>query len=672
MEPADSKTVSEIKNLQESFELSTAKLIKSVQRDEKIMLRSDKRQKIEYDELQLSMENLKNKNKEIEKLLQIFDINIITSKTDLHGNIIYVSDAFCKISGYTKEELLGKPQNLVRHEDMPKEVFEIMWNTIKSGKTWTGEVKNRRKDDSFYWVDAIISPEYDMENNIVSYSAIRHDITAKKEVEDLSKNLEIKVEQRTEQLAKEKENVQILLNNAGQGFLYFDKEMKIGAEYSKEAKRIFDIDITNEDITTLLFSDAPDDALFLKNTLQGILQDNEIRQEILISLLQKEFLINDAHIEIEYKVLDEENFMLILTDITATKKLAQKIKDEQQILKMVVETVTTMEQFISVKKDYEKFINNIDSFKELKNLSNMRKEIHTYKGLFAQKEMLNVVKELHQFESLVDSSLKSDEIDETILNTTTQDMYNWLEKDIKVLKDILGDDFFNNSNSILIDKKRIENLREKVGNYLKTKDMIQLVELGQDIEKLNYSKIITFLQSYELLVEQLSQKLEKYIKPLIINCKDIYISDRYKPFLNSIVHIFRNSVDHGIEKAEKREELGKEIEGTITCNVIEENNNLIIEISDDGQGINEEKIKSLSISKGIYSQDEANELTKDEILLIIFQDAFSTSETITDISGRGVGLASIIQELEKLDGNIKIENDYGNGIKFTFTIPFKN
>jgi len=671
LEEVDSKTIAEIKSLQSSFDASTKMLLKNVRRHEKIMLKSDIRQKKEYDQLQKSILEIEEKNVEIKTLLKIFEKNIIASKTDLKGKITYISDAFCAISGYSQEELMGKSHNIVRHPDVPKSAFKDLWDTIKSGKTWEGEVKNLKKDGGFYWVDAVVTPDFDVNNNIIGYSAIRQDITSKKEVEELSKNLEIKVEQRTEQLAKEKENVQILLNNAGQGFLYFNNDMKIGSEYSKEAKRIFDTDIEDKDITTLLFSNNESDASFLKETLVNILNEDEFKQDIFMSLLQTEFKIGDSYIEIEYKILDKENFMLILTDVTKTKKLAQKVKDEQQVLKMVVETVTTLEQFVSVKNDYEKFINNIDSFKELDNLSNLRKEIHTYKGLFAQKEMLNVVKELHDFETLIDESLQEQSINQIILDITTDIMSEWLEKDIKVLKDILGDDFFDKSNSVLIDKDRIEGLKQLVTNYLESKDLEQLVTLGKDIEKLNYSNIITFLKPYELLVEQLSEKLEKCINPLVINSENIYISDRYKPFINSIVHIFRNSVDHGIETVEKREELGKELEGTITCDVTELDNNLIIEISDDGQGIDLDKIKKLAIEKGIYTQEETENLSENEALLIIFKDAFSTSETISSISGRGVGLASILQELEKIDGTIKIDNKFGEGITFTFTIPFK-
>jgi len=280
-----------------------------------------------------------------------------------------------------------------------------------------------------------------------------------------SDNQQFQVVKLTDTLKATNDKIQDLLNNAGQGFLYFDKDMIIGAEYSKEAARIFDLDIAGQDISSLLYSDDESEAIFLKGTLQSILQSEQMQQEILISLLQKEFKINNAFIDVEYKVLNEDSFMMILTDITATKELAQQIKDKQQVLKMVVETVTTIEQFISVKNDYEKFISQIDSFKSLDMLSSLRKEIHTYKGLFAQKEMLNIVKHLHDFETIIDNSLQSKQL-EQIISITPTDMLNWLQEDISLLTNILGEQFLHETISIPIEKKRIKKLIKKVKSLL--------------------------------------------------------------------------------------------------------------------------------------------------------------------------------------------------------------
>jgi two-component system chemotaxis sensor kinase CheA len=435
--------------------------------------------------------------------------------------------------------------------------------------------------------------------------------------------------------------------------------MQIGNEYSKEVVKIFNQEVAHTSITTLLYPSDKEEQEFLEKTLQDILVGDELMQETLISLLQNEFIINNRYIQVEYKVLDKHNFMMILTDITNLKEQEQKTKDEHQLMKMIVEIATSKEQFLEIKQDYEKVVSQIDNFKTLENLPALRREIHTYKGNFAQKEMLNIVKKLHDFETSIDNSIKQKKINKDILNITTKDMNDWLNLDIDLIKNILGEEYFDKKNDILINKDRIEHLYQK---------SLQNIDISEELKRLKYNNIKMYFRPYEKLVEQLSLRLDKLVHPLIVNSEDIYVDNKYVPFFNSLVHIFRNSIDHGIEDLETRYELGKDEYGTITCDIKIIDSNLIIDISDDGAGIDINKIKSLAISKGIYTQDEANNLSQKEILMIIFKDEFSTSEIVTDISGRGVGLASIITELEKLDGSLDIHNDFGNGIKFSFSM----
>lgn len=109
---------------------------------------------------------------------QTVDSSSIVSKTDSKGIITYVNEAFCEISGYKEEELLGKPHNIVRHPDMDALIFHNLWETIKEyKKPWKGKVKNQKKDGSAYWVQTIINPIFDFNGEILEYIGIRNDIT---------------------------------------------------------------------------------------------------------------------------------------------------------------------------------------------------------------------------------------------------------------------------------------------------------------------------------------------------------------------------------------------------------------------------------------------------------------------------------------------------------------
>lgn len=116
-----------------------------------------------------------------------FDENVIISQTDTQGIITYANKMFCKVSGYDKEELLGKAHSIVRHPDMPKEIFQKMWETIQSGQSWNGLVKNLRKDGLYYWVDTEILPIKDDNGKITGYIAARKAASRK----DIQENEEI-------------------------------------------------------------------------------------------------------------------------------------------------------------------------------------------------------------------------------------------------------------------------------------------------------------------------------------------------------------------------------------------------------------------------------------------------------------------------------------------------
>ena len=118
-------------------------------------------------------------------LADAFDKNVIFSRTDLQGVITYASEAFCEISGYTLVELVGKPHNIVRHPDMSSDLFKQIWESLKDKNEWSGEIKNLKKDGDFYWVSANIEAEYDTNGKKIGYHAIRHNITAQKEIEEL-------------------------------------------------------------------------------------------------------------------------------------------------------------------------------------------------------------------------------------------------------------------------------------------------------------------------------------------------------------------------------------------------------------------------------------------------------------------------------------------------------
>lgn len=155
---------------------------------------------IEYEELQSSKTNLKdNYSNLLIEYKKAVDLSNIVSKTNPKGIITYVNDKFCEISGYKKEELIGKPHNIVRHPTMSSSAFQELWDTIKNKKPWQGLITNLKKDGRSYIVHSTIVPILDIDGDIVEYIAIRNDVTefeqAKEQLSTLNKAMKHKVDE---------------------------------------------------------------------------------------------------------------------------------------------------------------------------------------------------------------------------------------------------------------------------------------------------------------------------------------------------------------------------------------------------------------------------------------------------------------------------------------------
>jgi len=137
---------------------------------------------------QKEVENL---NYEVNGLLSTFDEHVIASKTDKDGKILYVSAAFCKISEYTKDELLERNHSIFKYKNVSNEFYEELWETIVKGEVWRGEIKDTTKGGKDYWMYAIITPEYNIKGDFLCYTAISQDITPQKHIEEANRKIEI-------------------------------------------------------------------------------------------------------------------------------------------------------------------------------------------------------------------------------------------------------------------------------------------------------------------------------------------------------------------------------------------------------------------------------------------------------------------------------------------------
>jgi len=198
---------------------------------------------------------------------------------------------------------------------------------------------------------------------------------------------------------------------------------------------------------------------------------------------------------------------------------------------------------------------------------------------------------------------------------------------------------------------------------------LMTTDLHLAIMKTRMVKIGKVFNRFPRLIRDLSKEVGKQVQ-LVIKGEETeldktLIDEIYDP----LVHLVRNSVDHGIELPEKREKAGKDRTGTVILAAEHEGNNIIISIEDDGGGIDTEKLKEKAVSKGLMTKEAAAELSKTDALNIIFLPGFSTAEKVTNVSGRGVGMDVVKTNVTKLRGIINIESEVGKGTKIIIKLP---
>ena len=198
---------------------------------------------------------------------------------------------------------------------------------------------------------------------------------------------------------------------------------------------------------------------------------------------------------------------------------------------------------------------------------------------------------------------------------------------------------------------------------------LMTTELQLAVMKTRMIKIAKVFNRFPRLVRDLSKDLGREVQ-LVIQGEETELDKTLIEEINDpLVHLVRNSIDHGIETPEERKALGKPELGTVLLSAEHEGNNIIISIEDDGKGIDTEAIKEKAISKGLLSAEKANELSKQEIFNLIFAPGFSTAKKVTNVSGRGVGMDVVKTNVAKLRGIINVESEVNKGTKIIIKLP---
>lgn len=226
---------------------------------------------------------------------------------------------------------------------------------------------------------------------------------------------------------------------------------------------------------------------------------------------------------------------------------------------------------------------------------------------------------------------------------------------------------------LVIDRGRLQSIASEV-NHTELNETVERMsrvmgDLQNIILTMRMVPVETVFNRFPKMVRQLSRDLNKKINLDIIGAETELDRTVIDEIGDPLVHLIRNSLDHGIESPEIRRSKGKPEEGTVQLRAYHSGNYVFIEIEDDGAGINREKVLEKAISKGVVSQEVAKSLSDKQINELILASGFSTADVISDVSGRGVGLDVVKTTIESLGGNISIESTQNVGSVFSIQLP---
>ncbi|MBD0259549.1 MAG: PAS domain-containing protein, partial [Cytophagales bacterium] len=186
----------------------TERLLEESQKQQQALAASEEELRQNMEELQATQEQMTKNQIELAGQMAALNNAAIVSEVDTKGYILAVNDEFCRLAKYTREELIGQKQSIVRHPDMPAELFKDLWSTITKGQVWKGEVKNRAKDGSYYWVAATITPVLNEQGKPVKYIGVRYDITDQKDQEAKISRMLLETQQQAEAMHAQSEEMQ--------------------------------------------------------------------------------------------------------------------------------------------------------------------------------------------------------------------------------------------------------------------------------------------------------------------------------------------------------------------------------------------------------------------------------------------------------------------------------
>lgn len=383
---------------------------------------------------------------------------------------------------------------------------------------------------------------------------------------------------------------------------------------------------------------------------------NEFEERLMKEAIAKGLLVWEVLIKLDANCLlkSARAFLVFKTlesfgDIIKTRPIVQDIEDEKFDDEFTVYIISTHQ-----KQDLEKALGSISELKSI------------------------LIKEVEQSSLEKDPGNSEESPKETVacaLDEQSVRHASHVKKTSKTLRVDIDrlDNLMNLVSELIIIKTRLDGMDEKTEGQ-KRREAVEYLEritssLHDAVMKVRMVPIENVFNRFPRVVRDLARELSKNITLIIEGAETELDRTVIDEIGDPLIHLIRNSADHGIEIPEERFRKGKPAQGTIKLKAYHDGNNVVIEISDDGRGINLNNVLKTAIDKGLVDRERAKNLKESEIISFLFEPGFSTKDRVTDISGRGVGLDVVKTKIESLGGGIEINTVPDQGTTFLIRLP---
>lgn len=475
------------------------------------------------------------------------------------------------------------------------------------------------------------------------------------------------------QIQQSKTNMKDLMGSLNDGLFFFDKTGKIPEERSQALQRILPGSEKVIDLRDFVakFSSTPASNV---DVCMDLLWNNDPSDFMSDFSSTVTFLPQTIHtdeskiVKIQYKGLNDNNGRLkqvvaVVSDVT------EKLRVERDAL-MQAERVRKISKAAASKESYQSFISEAiglfrrvdlamtDSSVDPEKLNLLKRDLHTIKGSVATFDFSSLSHEVHQLESLIDEDAM---ISENVQRHWAQVKDQWKFESTDI-DQVLG--LSAEQNQIYIASSKFQELHR---HALMSKD----AALEGLLENCRRYPLQNVLAKYISYLDKIAEKeLDKSVQMTFAADSSELSYQELQSLDSSLVHIFRNCFDHGIESKVERIALGKQAVGGIHCAVYRmKDNGLHFIIKDDGRGIDGDRLAAKAVKNGIWTQEQAAKASFQKKIELIFEANLSTRDVVSDLSGRGVGMDAVRSSLSDLGGKISIYSKFGHGTQFEIDVP---